>query len=65
MIKVIATKPFRYAGILHAVGTEFEVEEAHAHIVVGIGSAKYSHEVEPERPRRNYRRRDMTAERTG
>lgn len=63
MVKLIATKPFRYAGILHAVGTEFEVEDAHAHIVVGIGSAKYRDEVQTDKPRRTYRRRDMTPDR--
>lgn len=72
MIKMTAKKATRYAGKAIAVGDEFSVKSnAHAKLYQAIGKATIvpvdpplirKKEVEPEEPKRTYKRKDMVAE---
>lgn len=76
--KMIATKAFPYANRVLKVGDEFEAfDDKDAFILAGLGKARRNDGVEtravsatesdddesqPERQKRRYRRRDMSAE---
>lgn len=70
MIKMTAIKTTRYAGKAIAAGAGFSVKSAmHARLLAAVGKARLAAEavapppaVEPARPKRGYKRRDMVAE---
>ena len=61
MPTLVAVQPFTYANRSLNVGDTFEASDMHAALLKLVGRAKDAQTEEP-RPKRQYRRRDLTAE---
>jgi hypothetical protein len=68
-LKLIAKKSLRYAGRSLVAGDDFEASAKYARLLKAIGKAGDAPPVEPApeapaepKPRKGYKRRDMTAE---